>query len=275
MFEFISTLSESAIFRNRESLDKYSSEQISDMLYLYLIALYMLHENEQPVNKYINKTLIFNNFDHYRVFETDLYMLLHLMKNNRHFNLPKAVTFLTSLVYGQTINVYTYFSELERQLKIRKTEIIRLKRQVTNWKKLPAAEQNLSIKNIIREIRNISSVAEILIPLDKMITPITEQVVSVPVTTIKDIARELGMVDAEQDIRVLAAIDDYFQTLNNGQFSPLSGEHNNASQNTEIYDIAKKHGIDPSYLMKYLSDTAYFDKFQKMASLKDKGDFAK
>lgn len=94
---------------------------------------------------------------------------------------------------------------------------------------------------------------------------INETQISVPAETIKTIAKQLGMVDIEEDERVLAALDDYFKTLNDGQYSPMSGEHNNASNNTEVYAIAKKHGVDPSHLMKFLSDVAMFDKFQKLA----------
>lgn len=67
------------------------------------------------------------------------------------------------------------------------------------------------------------------------------------------------------DAKFLAAIDDYFKTLNDGQYSPLSGENNNASNSTEVYQIAKKHNVDPSKLMTYLGDTAIFDKFQELS----------
>jgi hypothetical protein len=82
---------------------------------------------------------------------------------------------------------------------------------------------------------------------------------------IKKAARELGMIEPRDEGSILAAIDDYFQTLTDGQYSPMSGEHNNASNQTEVYAIAKKHGIDPSRMMDYLNDTAIFDKFQKIS----------
>lgn len=94
---------------------------------------------------------------------------------------------------------------------------------------------------------------------------INEAKITLSVNVIKDIAKQLGMTDIEEDARILAAIDDYFKTLNDGQYSPMSGEHNNASNSTEVYHIAKKHSVDPSHIMRYLSDIAIFDKFQKMA----------
>ena len=90
-------------------------------------------------------------------------------------------------------------------------------------------------------------------------------IIQIPARLIKQAAAELGMVEIEQDAQILAAIDDYFKTLNDGQYSPLSGENNNASNSTEVYYIAKKHGVDPSKLMKYLGDTAMFDKFQELS----------
>lgn len=82
---------------------------------------------------------------------------------------------------------------------------------------------------------------------------------------IKRAARELGMIEPRDEGSILAAIDDYFNTLTDGQYSPMSGEHNNASNRTEVYDIAKKHGVDPARMMDYLNDTSIFDKFQKIS----------
>jgi len=76
--------------------------------------------------------------------------------------------------------------------------------------------------------------------------------------------------ESEEDAKVLARIDDYFKTLNDGQYSPLSGEHNNASNSTEVYHIAKKHNVDPAKLMAFLGDTAIFDKFKELAHDDDK-----
>lgn len=94
---------------------------------------------------------------------------------------------------------------------------------------------------------------------------VKEQQIVLPAEVIKQAAKQLGMIDGDDDARVLAALDDYFKTLNDGQYSPMSGEHNNASNTTEVYHIAKKHGIDPARMMKYLTDVAVFDKFQKLS----------
>lgn len=94
---------------------------------------------------------------------------------------------------------------------------------------------------------------------------INERDVIVPAAVVKAAAKTLGMVDPDDDQRVLAALDDYFKTLNDGQYSPLSGEHNNATNRNEVYEIAKKHGVDPEKMMRYLTDVAVFDKFQKLA----------
>ena len=89
--------------------------------------------------------------------------------------------------------------------------------------------------------------------------------ITLSVDVIKRAARELGMIEPRDEGSILAAIDDYFQTLTDGQYSPMSGEHNNASNQTEVYAIAKKHGVEPSRMMDYLNDTAIFDKFQKIS----------
>lgn len=82
---------------------------------------------------------------------------------------------------------------------------------------------------------------------------------------IRKAARELGMIEPRDEGSVLAAIDDYFITLTDGQYSPMSGEHNNASNQTDVMAIAKKHNVDPTLMMNYLNDIAIYDKFQKMA----------
>ncbi len=82
---------------------------------------------------------------------------------------------------------------------------------------------------------------------------------------IRNAAKELGMVEPAEEGSILAAIDDYFLTLANGQYSPMSGEHNNASNYNEVYIVAKKHNVDPNLMMKYLTHTSIFDKFQKLS----------
>lgn len=97
---------------------------------------------------------------------------------------------------------------------------------------------------------------------------VAEQVIAIPVSVIKQIATELGYVPKQEvsDEQIIAALDDYFKTLTDGQYSPMSGEHNNASNNNEVFHIAKKHGVDPAKLMDYLNNLMIFDKFSKDAA---------
>jgi hypothetical protein len=97
---------------------------------------------------------------------------------------------------------------------------------------------------------------------------VSETIVAIPVEIVKQLATELGYVPKQDvdDTVIIAALDDYFKTLTDGQYSPLSGEHNNASNNNEVFHIAKKHGVDPAKLMQYLNDLTIFDKFSKDAA---------
>lgn len=92
----------------------------------------------------------------------------------------------------------------------------------------------------------------------------------IPAEVVSQMAEYLDIASVEGDEEVLAALDDYFKTLNNGQYSPLSGEHNNASNQTEVYHIARRHNVNPSRLMKYLKDMVMFDKLQKSSLSEDK-----
>lgn len=89
--------------------------------------------------------------------------------------------------------------------------------------------------------------------------------IAIPVSVIKAAAAELGMIEPSEDVNFIAAIDDYFATLRDGNYSPLSGEHNNASNVNELQMIARKHGVCPERLMRYLTDTGIYDKFEKLS----------
>lgn len=168
MYELIDTLSESAIFRSKHYLDRFSEEQNANLMYLYMVTLYGLYrkeETEEWTDKYISRTTAFNNFDHFRSAGTDLYMLGHLLNDNKYFNKLTFKKFLLDLRYGRKVSPYVYLSSLERQLKIRNPLYKNAKRVFVNWDSESDNKKRETFKTLYRELYYISPVAEILKPM--------------------------------------------------------------------------------------------------------------
>lgn len=169
--ELIDTLSESAIFRSKHYLDRFSDEQNANLLYLYVVTLYGLYKKDETrewTKDYISRTLAFGNFNHFRNAGTDLYVLAHLMENNKYFNTNTFKKFLMDMRFNRTMAPYVYLSSLERQLRIRNPIYKNSKRVFVNWDDERTEKKRQAFKSLYRELYYITPVAEILKPMQNL-----------------------------------------------------------------------------------------------------------
>lgn len=170
--ELINSLSESKIFRSKTYLDRFSPEQTANLFYLYVLAVYGLALNDQSAteaNKYISKTLAFGNFDHFRNAGTDMYMLAHILSQEKYFNVLQFKIFMGNLRRSTgNADLYLYLNNVERQLKVKNPIYRNIKRVFANWDTEKESSRQQAVKRLYREIYYISPVAEILQPMSKL-----------------------------------------------------------------------------------------------------------
>lgn len=169
--ELINTLSESKIFRSKSYLSRFSSEQNANLMYLYVLAicaLYKTDDTRDDAKAYVSRTLVFNNFDYFRNAGTDLYMLAHIMNDNKFFSKDAFKKFLMDMRLGRPMQVYIYLSKLERELKIKNPNYKNIKRILSNWDKEQDEKKHQAMKILYRELYYISPVAELLKPMSTL-----------------------------------------------------------------------------------------------------------
>lgn len=167
-YELINTLSESTIFRTRSSLHQFSKEQNANLLYLYVMAIFACSrykETASDTNKYISTTITFRNFDHFRVSQTDLYMLAHLMKDNKYFNQLEFIRFLSFVESRKSYDFYYYMNTLATQIQVKNPIYMNIKRSLGTWSSESDTNKQYTIHVLYRELYYISTVAEVLKPL--------------------------------------------------------------------------------------------------------------
>ena len=77
--EFITELCESRLIRQKKQIKQFTAKDAADLVFLYCCTLTIL-KNEfkyaQVASSYAKKTVMFNNWDVFRMNGTDLYVLL-------------------------------------------------------------------------------------------------------------------------------------------------------------------------------------------------------
>lgn len=75
-------LQESSLLRGLSSVSRYSARDIADLCMLYLISLHILRSEFSTApfaRDYARNTISYNNWDHLRIHNTDLYQILNIL----------------------------------------------------------------------------------------------------------------------------------------------------------------------------------------------------
>lgn len=173
-YQLIQDLCESAVFRTRQATSKYGPQESVDFFYAYLlatVALSMDPRTEKWARNYLSRTAAFNNFDHFRVSGTDLYVLAFMVNQNRSSGLmgQRLVTTLRAIARGsmEDVGAQTFLLRLEREIGVRNTRLKTIRRLLTTWKTLPESTRANNLAILRREILSYSPRSEILKQLDR------------------------------------------------------------------------------------------------------------
>ena len=186
-FELINTLSESRMFRNKQSLIKMDADSAKNAFFLYVLGLYALSQDgasAEWAQQYASRTRSFGNFDHFRTSGTDLYMLAYLLTGSEqqfgkvdtvllfkksNLNITFFKQFLANIAKdtNQDNTINSYLMRVERELGIRDGRFRALRRQVGNWNDIPDSTKKSVLADLYKFIRLIDVKAEILSVLKK------------------------------------------------------------------------------------------------------------
>ena len=182
-FGFLNQLSESILFPTRKSLEKYQAQEISELAYLYILALYILHcENKTSVfaKGYAKKTTRANNFKLWRTDGTDLYVLLHSLSDDTEnfsndddpsyyhdgFKIYPVVVYRWIAAIGndnlKDSDTKRLFAKLDQMFRISNGSMRAIRRLVQDWKIIPLKEQKLAVTRLLQFLRSRAKRGDIL-----------------------------------------------------------------------------------------------------------------
>ena len=181
-YSIINNLTESRAFRSRQDLGKFTAPEIGELVYAYIIALSIMH-NEYKYKKmaqdYSSRTLSYNNFDFFRTNGTDLYLLIHsilgkgsIIQFDKDSSSDKYVERLQSnalsiknilnlIGKSNLSNLSTELMRIERELKVNNSTLKKSRRMVGDYSKLKQKERYTLLINIEQYIRKVLPKSEL------------------------------------------------------------------------------------------------------------------
>jgi len=181
-YSIINNLTESRAFRSRQDLGKFTAPKIGELVYAYIIALSIMH-NEYKYKKmaqdYSSRTLSYNNFDFFRTNGTDLYLLIHsilgkgsIIQFDKDSSSDKYVERLQSntlsiknilnlIGKSNLSNLSTELMRIERELKVNNSTLKKSRRMVGDYSKLKQKERYTLLINIEQYIRKVLPKSEL------------------------------------------------------------------------------------------------------------------
>ena len=181
-YSIINNLTESRAFRSRQDLGKFTAPEIGELVYAYIIALSIMH-NEYKYKKmaqdYSSRTLSYNNFDFFRTNGTDLYLLIHsilgkgsIIQFDKDSSSDKYVERLQSntlsiknilnlIGKSNLSNLGTELMRIERELKVNNSTLKKSRRMVGDYSKLKQKERYTLLINIEQYIRKVLPKSEL------------------------------------------------------------------------------------------------------------------
>ncbi|SVC80785.1 uncharacterized protein METZ01_LOCUS333639 [marine metagenome] len=175
--EFITELCESRLIRQKKQIKQFTAKDAADLVFLYCCTLTIL-KNEfkyAPVaSSYAKKTVMFNNWDVFRMNGTDLYVLLVGLvgtdDTSSLFSDKEASQLFVDNVKVNQIQLKTWFRftgkarvnksfdsqflfRLERQLQVNNSQYKSIRRLASDWANLKHGQKTLVITRILQAFR--------------------------------------------------------------------------------------------------------------------------
>jgi hypothetical protein len=206
--EFINELCESRLIRQKKQVGRFTAKDAADLVFLYACCLNIL-KNEfkyAPVAAaYAKKTVMYNNFDVFRINGTDMYVFLvgllgtddtsnlfsdkqasDMFISGLRVNQPQLKEWLRLTAKGKTGSVDAqYLFRLERQLKIDNSQYKSIRRLATDWVNLNHGQKTLVITRILQAFRSRAVRSELM----PVMTSLAKEKKYVPKEPVKDMEK--------------------------------------------------------------------------------------
>jgi hypothetical protein len=188
-------LQEGSLLRGLSHMRRYSARDVADLCQLYLISLHILRsefEHAPWAQKYTARTVAYQNWNTHRLYETDLYQLLHMLLNDHtvwhdHMKNPTASKLFLQDVHMSSSQVRMFLNnlarpkwdatlsgrllmQLERNLKIQVQNYRSMRRIASDWSEphVDTEAKSLVITRLLQALRNRAYQGEILPELVKL-----------------------------------------------------------------------------------------------------------
>jgi len=182
-YEFIGTLCESRLIRNRNEVSKYTSKDAADLAFLYMCTLTLLNYEfafAPSAVEYAKRTKSHGNYKSFRTGGNDLYMLLcmtigelaneisddasSLFKRKVSVNETDVRQFMNAIVSNKTdVNFYNQkLFKIEKQFGITNAQYKAIRRMLGDWPSLDHQQRSMVVTRLLQALRARARNSELL-----------------------------------------------------------------------------------------------------------------
>jgi hypothetical protein len=165
MNSFLRYVHEARVVRRPNDLERYTFQEIQQLVYISFLALALLKNNEQTkqwAKNYAAQTMTYGDFGMVRGSATDLHNLISVLdgrpditaklKNKRDAEVQRQRQSFPTLAAKRFLRKlqddYDFLHKLERLMRISDSNLRNAKRQIANYPTLSAKDQASVIKSI-------------------------------------------------------------------------------------------------------------------------------
>lgn len=184
----LTELCESRLVKNDRATSAFTSQDMTDLIYLYVIALKIMRKHFEFAPKataYVRATIMYGNFTQYHTQATDLYMMLRsVLQSDTKFKKPEA-----SSLHLDDVNVRSqdflkwarsfitnqddetdrrFLIKLEQSLSIHTSAYKSIRRLVCDWDDLDREQRCLAMTRLLMAFRARAKKSEILPYLERI-----------------------------------------------------------------------------------------------------------
>lgn len=196
---FISGLTESQLIRSRHSLSDFTGKDVTEAVYIYLLALEVLRQEDPRktiVSVYARNAVRYGNWDKFRISGNDLYLLLHLITGeeadeSRAYlkDSERSTKFLNQVVVDEVrLKNYlrgveakrdesnrVFFFNIEQRLKISNPILKQVRRSIVDWAEQDRGEREEAVRRLARAFRGQLYKSELRKMIDQLLKEIDNQ----------------------------------------------------------------------------------------------------
>ena len=178
LFEFL--INESKAFRNEETLQKYTSQELSDILFTMLLTLQLLHiaHFNKDIDRYATETLKYPMFDRVYLSGSDMANIIATLRNakeilgDKNVDIPvmELKSWLRDMHYKTMDDTLKrmLFVKLQNKLKIKDSALTSLRRDILDSYDLSWSQKKRFGEKLYQILRKYQYKCDILVLLQKL-----------------------------------------------------------------------------------------------------------